>query len=319
MTAQLSRAYAFGAQHRGEIELAELITRVVPGVERVIFSNTGSEAVQAALRLARAYPGRPLFVKFEGHYHGWFNNVLVSYRPKADDAIEPLPTCGGQPHNEFADTLVLPWNDIAALERAFADHPGRIAAVITEPMLANSGSCMPEPGYLAAVIDLCRRHGAVSVFDEVITGFRLALGGAREFFNLQPDLSVYAKAMAAGFCLSGVGGRKEIFDVLDDGRTIHAGTYNGNPVNLAAGIATITALSAPGTFERMHAHGQALRDRIESAAAARGIELVTSGSGPVFSVHFGLASPPRDYRETIRASADRSSVSQCAFSASPRA
>ena len=305
VTAQLSRAYAFGAQHRGEIELAELITRVVPGVERVIFSNTGSEAVQAALRLARAYTGRPLFVKFEGHYHGWFNNVLVSYRPKADDAIEPLPTCGGQPHNEFADTLVLPWNDIAALERAFADHPGRIAAVITEPMLANSGSCMPEPGYLAAVIDLCRRHGAVSVFDEVITGFRLALGGAREFFNLQPDLSVYAKAMAAGFCLSGVGGRKEIFDVLDDGRTIHAGTYNGNPVNLAAGIATITALSVPGTFERMHAHGQALRDRIESAAAARGIELVTSGSGPVFSVHFGLASPPRDYRETIRASADR--------------
>lgn len=301
VTAQLSRGFAFGAQHRGEIELAELMTSVVPGLERVIFSNTGSEAVQAALRLARAFTGRQLFVKFEGHYHGWFNNVLVSYRPKASDDIAPLPTCGGQPAHEFADTLVVPWNDLDALERAFLENPGRIAAVLTEPLLANSGSCEAAPGFLAGVIDLCRRHGAVSVFDEVITGFRLALGGAREYFGLQPDLSVYAKAMAAGFALSAVGGRREIFDVLDDGRTIHAGTYNGNPVNLAAGTATIRTLAEPGTFDRMHAHGRALRAAIEKAAAARSIPLVTSGSGPVFSVHFGLTEPPRDYRDTLRA------------------
>jgi len=303
VTAQLSRGFAFGAQHRGEIDLAELMTAVVPGLERVIFSNTGSEAVQAALRLARAFTGRPLFVKFEGHYHGWFNNVLVSYRPKASDAIAPIPTCGGQPAHEFADTLVLPWNDLDALERAFLESPGRIAAVLTEPLLANSGCCEAAPGFLAGVIELCRRHGAVSVFDEVITGFRLALGGAREFFGLQPDLSVYAKAMAAGFALSAVGGRREIFDVLDDGRTIHAGTYNGNPVNLAAGTATIRTLAEPGTFGRMHAHGRALRAAIERAAAECSIPLVTSGSGPVFSVHFGLTAPPRDYRETLRADA----------------
>jgi glutamate-1-semialdehyde 2,1-aminomutase len=305
VTDQLSRGFAFGAQHRGEIELAELMTSVVPGLERVIFSNTGSEAVQAALRLARAFTGRPLFVKFEGHYHGWFNNVLVSYRPKAADPIEALPTCGGQPAREFADTVVVPWNDLAALERAFAEHPGQIAAVLTEPLLANSGSCEAEPGFLAGVIDRCRRHGAVSVFDEVITGFRIALGGAREHFGLVPDLSVYAKAMAAGFALAAVGGRKEIFDVLDDGRTIHAGTYNGNPVNLAAGFATIRTLAEPGTFERMHAHGRALRARIEEAAAGRGLPLVTSGSGPVFSVHFGLTAKPRDYRDTLRADANR--------------
>jgi len=143
------------------------------------------------------------------------------------------------------------------------------------------------------------------VFDEVITGFRLALGGAREHFDLHPDLSVYAKAMAAGFALSAVGGRREIFDALLDGRTIHAGTYNGNPVNLAAGVATITTLARPGTFDRMHAHGRALRARIEAAAAARGIPLVTSGSGPVFSVHFGLTTKPRDYRDTLRADAAR--------------
>ena len=301
VTAQLARGFAFGAQHRGEIELAELMTASVPGLERVIFSNTGSEAVQAALRLARAYTGRPLFVKFEGHYHGWFNNVLVSYKPKATDPIAAVPTCGGQPAEEFADTLVVPWNDLAALERAFADHPGAIAAVLTEPLLANSGCCEAEPGFLQGVIDCCRRHGAVSVFDEVITGFRLALGGGREHFGLAPDLSVYAKAMAAGFALSAVGGRREIFDVLDDGRTIHAGTYNGNPVNLAAGAATIRTLAAPGTFDRMHAHGRALRARIEAAAAARGIRLVTSGSGPVFSVHFGLDRPPRNYRDTLAA------------------
>jgi glutamate-1-semialdehyde 2,1-aminomutase len=305
VTEQLSRAFAFGAQHRGEIELAELIKAVVPDIDRVIFSNTGSEAVQAALRLARAFTGRPLFVKFEGHYHGWFNNVLVSYRPRAVDPVEPLPTCGGQPPHEFADTLVLPWNDVPALERAFAEHPGQIAAVLTEPMLANSGSCMPDPGYLEAVIDLCRRHGAVSVFDEVITGFRLALGGAREFYGLQPDLSVYAKALAAGFCLSAVAGRGDIFGVLDDGRTIHAGTYNGNPINLAAGVATIRTLAIPGTFDRMHAHGLAIRGRIESTAADCGIPLATTGTGTVFSVHFGLSSPPRDYRETLAASAAR--------------
>lgn len=305
VTDQLSRGFAFGAQHRGEIELAELMCSVLPGVDRVIFSNTGSEAVQAALRLARAFTGRPLFVKFEGHYHGWFNNVLVSYRPKAADAIEPLATCGGQPPHEFADTLVVPWNDMAALEAAFAGHRGQIAAVLTEPLLANSGSCEAEPGFLQGVIDLCRREGAVSVFDEVITGFRIALGGAREHFGLRPDLSVYAKAMAAGFALSAVGGRKEIFDVLMDGRTIHAGTYNGNPVNLAAGVATIRTLAQPGTFDRMHAHGRALRSRIETAAAARGIPAVTSGSGPVFSVHFGLESPPRTYRDTLAADATR--------------
>jgi glutamate-1-semialdehyde-2,1-aminomutase len=305
VTAQLGRGFAYGAQHEGEIELAELLTTVVPGVDRVIVSNTGSEAVQAALRLARAFTGRDLVVKFEGHYHGWFNNVLVSYRPKSGDPIEPLATCGGQPRHEFADTLVLPWNDGTALADAFARHGDRIAAVLTEPLLANSGSVEPASGYLQAVIDLCRRHGAVSIFDEVITGFRLALGGAREHDDLRPDLSVYAKALAGGFAVSAVGGRRELFDVLDDGRTIHAGTYNGNPVNLAAAVATIRTLTLPGTFPRMHAHGRALRARIESAAAARGIALVTSGSGSVFSVHFGLERPPRDYRDTLRADASR--------------
>jgi glutamate-1-semialdehyde 2,1-aminomutase len=297
---QLGRAYAFGAQHAGEAELAELIAASVPGVEQVIFSNTGTEAVQAALRVARALTGRAKVVKFEGHYHGWLNNVLVSYRPKGDDPHAVEPTTGGQPASEYADTVVLPWNDIDALEQAFARYPGQIAAVLTEPLLANSGCVMPRDGYLAGLIDLCRRHGAVSIFDEVITGFRLALGGAREFFDLAPDLSVYGKALAGGFAMSAVGGRREMFDVLRDGRTIHAGTYNGNCVNVAAAIATIGVLREPGTFERMHAHGAATRAAIERAACECGIPVVTCGADTVFGVHFGVDRPPGDYRQSLR-------------------
>ncbi len=301
VAAQLVRGYVFGAQHEGEIQLAERLAGLVPGVEEVVFSSTGSEAVQAALRLARASTGRDKVVKFEGHYHGWMNNVLVGYHPKAADPVAALRTCGGQPAGEFADTLVLEWNDLDALSRAFDAHAGAIAAVITEPLLANSGSCMPDPGYLQGVVDLCRRHGAVSIFDEVITGFRLALGGAREFFGVIPDLSVYAKAIAGGFPLAAVGGRRALFDVLRDGRTLHAGTYNGHPVGIAAALATLDVLSEPGLYARMDAHGRAVRGALERGARAAGRALVTSGAGTVFSAHFGLEAPPRTYRDTLRA------------------
>jgi glutamate-1-semialdehyde 2,1-aminomutase len=169
-----------------------------------------------------------------------------------------------------------------------------------EPMLANSGSCMPAPGYLQGMVDLCRRHGAVSIFDEVITGFRVALGGAREYFGVVPDLSISGKAIAAGMTLSAVGGRKEVFQALREGRTIHAGTYNGHPVNVAAALGTIEVLSQPGVYERMHRHGQGLRDALERAAARHGLPLVTTGVGTIFSAHFGLKEPPRNYRATLQ-------------------
>ena len=298
---QLVRAYGFGAQHRGEIELAELMLDILPGVERVIFGNSGTEAVQAALRLARAYTGRAKVVKFEGHYHGWMNNVLVSYRPAASDPCVAKAGCGGQPASEFGDTIVLPWNDLSAIEAAFQQFPGQIAAAITEPMLVNSGCCLPREGFLEGIVTLCREYGAVSIFDEVITGFRLALGGAREYFGVQPDLSVYAKALAAGFVLSAVGGSAKIFDVLEDGRTIHAGTYNGNPINLAAATATLRELSRPHVFEGMHHHGLAIRETLENTAKRLGMPLVTVGAGSTFSVHFGLTEPPVTYRGVLNA------------------
>ncbi|MBA2113845.1 aspartate aminotransferase family protein [Bremerella alba] len=296
---QLKKGYTYGCQHTAEIELAELIVDSVPGIEQVIFSNTGTEAIQAAIRIARAHTGRDKILKFEGHYHGWLNNVLVSYRPKQDDSTLPQATCGGQPASEFADTLVLPWNDIEAVRQLFAERGPEIAGVLTEPILANSGSCMPKPGYLEELIALCREHNIVSIFDEVITGFRVALGGARELFDLQPDLSVYGKALAGGFTMSAVGGAAEMFEVLRDGRTIHSGTYNGTSLNIVAAIETIRELRKPGTYQRMEEHGQAVSDAILVAASKRDVPATISGVGSVFSVHLGVKTPPRNYREML--------------------
>ena len=310
VTRQLGRAYTYGAQHRGEIELAELMVEVLPGVERVLFSNTGTEAVQAALRISRAFSGRSKIVKFEGHYHGWMNNIKVSVDNISGKPGKTLPETGGQPAGEYAETIALPWNDLEALERIFIENPDQIACVITEPVNANSGSCMPGDDFLAGLIELCRKYGAVSIFDEVITGFRLALGGAREYFGLKPDLSVYAKAIAAGFSMAAVGGRAELFDVLVDGRTTHAGTYNGGPICTAATVATIRVLSEPGLFDRMHAHGYAIREAIENAARENGKTLVTTGTGTCFSALFGLTSPPRNASEFMQADHETSAAFQ---------
>ncbi len=302
---QVQRGYTFGAQHEGEIMLADKICAACPGVEQVIFSNTGTEAVQSALRLARAYTGREKFIKFEGHYHGWLNNVLVSNTPKPEQEGQAIPGAGGQPWEEYAHTVVVRWNDLDALRAAFVAHPNQIACVLTEPILINSGSCMPAEGFLAGVIEMCKEFGALSVFDEVITGFRIALGGGREYFHIQPDLSTYAKAIAGGFSMAAVGGRKQIFNTLSDGRTIHAGTYNGNPICTAAAIATLDILSEPGTYQRMHDHGYAIRRAIEAAGKKYAVPLVTTGVGSAFSVHLGLTHPPRHYGDVRGADGPR--------------
>jgi glutamate-1-semialdehyde 2,1-aminomutase len=228
------------------------------------------------------------------------NNVFVSFHPMAGQPSDCQPSCAGQPPNEFADTIVLPWNDPAALRTAFKANGDKIAAVITEPLLANSGCCEPREGYLEAIVELCRQNGAVSVFDEVITGFRLAAGGAREYYNVAPDLSIYGKALAGGFSLSAVAGRSQMFDVLCNGRTIHVGTYNGNPICLAAARATLEVLAEKETFRSMHTHGNALRETIERAANDAGVQLAICGAGTVFAVHLGVSGPPRDYRQTLR-------------------
>jgi glutamate-1-semialdehyde 2,1-aminomutase len=296
---QLTRGYTFGAQHQLEIDLSKRMVEILPGVEQVTFSNTGTEAIQSALRIARAMTGRSKILKFEGHYHGWMNNVLVSFHPAESHPTETTPSCGGQPPNDYADTITLPWNDLPAVEQAMEEYGADLACVIMEPLLANSGCCEAHEGFLQGVVDLCRAHGVVSIFDEVITGFRLALGGARSYFGVEPDLSVYAKAMAGGFTMSAIGGRKEMFDVLRDGTTIHAGTYNGSSFNLAAALTTMKILSRDGCYEKMHAYGYAVRNHLEAEAERLGIPLVTCGSGSVFGVHMGRTTQPQNYAETL--------------------
>jgi glutamate-1-semialdehyde 2,1-aminomutase len=232
------------------------------------------------------------------------NNMLVSFHPQQGSATESQPSCGGQPASEYAETIVLPWNDADQLQSLFELAGDQIAALIAEPLLANSGCCEPRDGFLQSIVDLCYECGAISIFDEVITGFRLAPGGAREYYDITPDLSVYGKALAGGFTLSAVAGRASMFDVLRDGRTIHSGTYNGNPICLAAALATLELLSDPDVFARMHAHGYALQKIIRETATDCQQQLSICGTGTVFSVHWGVAQPPADYRKTLRSDMD---------------
>ncbi len=297
---QLTKSYTFGAQHELEITLSEDLVKVLPGVDQILFANTGSEAIQSAIRIARAYTGRDKILKFEGHYHGWNNNILVSYKPSAEQLGSPTPTCGGQPESEYSDTIVLPWNDIEAVRDLLKRRGHEIACVLTEPIMANSGSCMPTSNYLQEIVALCEEFDVISIFDEVITGFRLGLGGARDYFNVRPDLSVYAKAIAGGFTLAAIGGKRKFFDVIRNGVTIHAGTYNGSSINLAAAKATLSVLREENCFQKMHELGNQIRETISVESRKANIPVVISGVGTVFSVHFGLYRQPLSYADVIR-------------------
>ena len=269
---QLRKGWTYGAQHAGEIRVAEKLVELVPCAEQVCFSNTGTEAVQIAFRIARAYTGRQRILRFEGHYHGW---------------LDPPP-----------GALTLPWNDVAAVEKAVAEHGQEIAAVITEPILCNGGCLLPNPGYLEALRDITARRGIVLIFDEVITGFRVALGGAQQRYNVTPDLATLGKAVAAGFPLSVVAGRAEVMQVVASGRVLHGGSFNGNPVVLAAAEAALDELSRDGgaALARAAEHGRLLREGIEACAARVGLRLAIRGVETVFRLSFDEPRPVTDSR-----------------------
>ena len=208
---------------------------------------------------------------------------------------------GGNPDAEFADIITLPWNRLDLLQEVFAQQGEQIAAVICEPINGNSGCIMPVEGYLEGIVALCTEHGAKSIFDEVITGFRIALGGAREYFGVIPDLSTYAKAIAGGFSVSAVAGRREMFDCIRAGTASHSGTYNGQAVNIAASLAVVNTLRQDGMYEAAMAHGDALRAGLLAAAARHGVTLSIAGVGTMFSLHWGLATAPTTYRESLEA------------------
>ena len=312
---QAERPHILGAQHEFEFQVAEQIQQLVPCAERVAFTSSGSEAVQLALRLARAFTGRMLVVKFEGHYHGWMDGALLSYHPSAAELEasrpgRPLLGSKGQTPNVADNVLVAPWNDLAALERLFATHRSGIAAVIAEPVACNSGCLLPEPGFLKGVAELCRRYGALLAFDEIITGFRIDLGGAQTFFGVTPDLATFGKALGGGLPLSAICGRRDIMELMFGGGVAFGGTFNGNPISLAAASATITELARDGgqALHSLRETGERLMDGIRGAAYRQGIRLLVTGFGAAFALHFSPAPELRNYRDTLNG--DRSRLSR---------
>jgi glutamate-1-semialdehyde 2,1-aminomutase len=298
--------HIYGCQHEVEIQVAEKIQSLVPCAERVAFTSSGSEAVQLMMRLARAHTGRPLILKFEGHYHGWMDTALWSHHPKREDlgprqAPPPVAESRGQLPLGESSLVVRPWNDAALVEEAFVQNPGRIAGVIMEPVLCNSGCILPGDGYLARVRELCTRNGALLLFDEVITGFRMGPGGAQGHYKVTPDLATFGKAVAGGMPLSVIAGRKDLLELLFTGGVSFGGTFNGNPMSLAGAQAALEEIGRDGGAALQHANrmGVRLMEGIRKIAADRGLKLLVSGFGAAFAVHFTNRTELREYRDVL--------------------
>ncbi|MFA9444483.1 aspartate aminotransferase family protein [Egicoccus sp. AB-alg6-2] len=276
------RGMVYGAQHELEVEAGRSFLSAVAWADQVRFGLSGTEMVQAALRLARAVTGRKKFIRFEGHYHGWLDNVLLA--PQADGT--PGPASAGQLSSHLEDCVILPWNDENALAHALEEHAGQVAAVITEPFMCNSGAVSPRDGYLQRMRQLCDEHEAVLIFDEVITGFRVAFGGAAERFGVTPDLATYGKAMAGGWPVAALAGRAELMQRFADDVS-HAGTFNASVMACAAVVATLEELRSDPPYARVEAHGEEVMAGIRKLADDHEVPLRVQGLGMSFHASFG--------------------------------
>ena len=305
--ASLEQGVLYAGQHRAEIDLARRFCELVPCADLVRFGSSGSEMDQAALRVARAHTGRSLVVTFEGHYHGWFDTVLVSTLPpleKAgpDDAPTPVLMSAGQSAAAAQDVAVLPWNDLAVVERFLAKRGKETAALIMEPILCNTSVIRPKPGYLEGVRRLCDQHGVVLIFDEVITGFRVAPGGAQALLGVTPDLAVYAKALGAGYPIAALAGKREIMELIGRGDVLHGGSYNTNVISTVAALHTLDelALNDGAAYREMERLGRALMEGLRKLAHQHGNKLLVQGLPTVFNTCFTEQPEVSSYREYAR-------------------
>jgi glutamate-1-semialdehyde 2,1-aminomutase len=292
------RGLSFGAPTEGEAELAELLARLVPGLELVRLVSSGTEATMSALRLARGATGRSRIVKFEGCYHGHADSLLV----KAGSGALTLgnPSSAGVTPETASQTLVLDYNDAAGLEAAFAEHGPSIACVIVEPVAGNMNLVAPAAGFLRKLRELCTKHGALLIFDEVMTGFRVGLRGAQGLYGIQADLITLGKVAGGGMPLGAFGGRREIMEKIAPlGPVYQAGTLSGNPLAVAAGLATLRKLEAPGFFERLGAATRSLCEGLVSAGRKRGVPFSAQAVGGMFGLYF-RAAPPSSYAEVMQ-------------------
>ena len=276
--------FALGATHPAEVELGEAITAAMPSIERLRFTSSGTEAVMSAVRLARAATGRDLVVKFAGAYHGHSDGLLVE--AGSGVATLAIPGSAGVPAPVAALTIVLPFNDATAVTLAFAEHAGQIAAVVVEPVVANAGVIAPEPGFLEHLREMTRHDGALLIFDEVITGFRMGPGGAQARFGIRPDLTTLGKVIGGGMPIGAYGGRADLMSlVAPDGPMYQAGTLSGHPLAMAAGVATLRELR-PERYADLESRVDRLVAGLAGGAEAAGRSVSIGRSGPLLTVFF---------------------------------
>ncbi|MGH8688748.1 MAG: glutamate-1-semialdehyde 2,1-aminomutase [Burkholderiales bacterium] len=301
--AAASRALSYGAPTAAEVDMAETLCRLVPSLELVRLVSSGTEATMTAIRLARGHTGRDLIVKFEGCYHGHADALLV----KAGSGALTFghPSSAGVPADTASHTLVLDYNDAAQVRALFAERGAHIAGVIVEPVAGNMNLVLPADGFLQALRETCTQHGAVLIFDEVMTGFRVALGGAQARYGIRPDLTTLGKVIGGGLPVAAVGGRRDIMErIAPLGPVYQAGTLSGNPVAVAAGLATLELVQAPGFQSRVESTARALVEGLAAEAARAGVTFSSQSVGSMFGMYFS-ASPPTRFDEVMHCDAAR--------------
>ncbi len=299
---QVQKGPQFAAPFESLNEVSSKLVDVIPCAELVDYETSGTEAVMLALRIARAHTGKNKFIRFEGHYHGWADEVLVSNSPNSLGMMGPrnkpwkIMGSAGQREGTTDDVIVLPWNDVELVRQVIERQRHEIAAIITEPVMINCEVITPKPGYLEFLREISAKNEIDLIFDEVITGFRLALGGAQEYYGVVPDISTFAKAVAAGYPLAGVAGKREVMD-----SDVHPlGTFNGNPIAIAACKATLQVLEQPGIYEHMDNITDQITKGITEIGKRFGFILYCSHVGSVWWLQFGIDKPMTDYRDTFK-------------------
>lgn len=312
ITRQLQEGTMFGTTTELEVEVAKLVSSAVPCAEMVTFANTGTEATMEAVRMARAVTGKDKILKFEGHYHGHHDYVLFSV-----DSPSPVSGLEASPHklayfpgipDEVSKTVIVaPWNNPTALERILKKHFTDIAAVITEPVMANQGIIPPDPDYLKQLRELTIKYDTLLIFDEVLTGFRVAKGGAQELYGVKPDLACFAKALGGGAPIAAVAGRRDLMSMIGPGRIGFGGTYNANPLSLAAAKGTLQTLfeNDGEAFRRMSDIGAKLKAGLSDALAAGGFQVVVNAVGPLLSIYFTKLRKVATYRQALQSDGEK--------------
>ncbi len=303
ITGALANGTSFGAPTPLEVELAELVCAAMPSVDKVRFVNSGTEATMSAIRLARGYTGRNVVVKFDGCYHGHADAFLV----KAGSGVVTLgiPGSPGVPNDVVKNTISIPYNDFETLEKTLTNTSLDIACVIIEPVAANMGVIQPAPGFLEKLREITAAQGIVLIFDEVITGFRLSLGGAQAKFNVMPDLTCMGKIIGGGLPVGAYGGKEEIMDmVAPEGPVYQAGTLSGNPLAMAAGIATLKALAQPGFYDKLDAKASTYADELQHLAAKYSLETTLNREGSVMTTFF-TAQPVTDLNSAMSSDTEK--------------